>query len=573
VAAPIMKQTKRSNFGAGILEPVESDHENNFAKDTNDAANTSTQVDLFDKGNVGQTDAAGINVTKNQSQSYQNYSEIKSSMKTDSNELETNKPEPVKRSFFGRLQQINFFGSRNKNDNTPQNTDDEIASNEYGNVGGGNIDNDVNVKSEREHSPHGRYLPPHAQSLYKSHTQSAPPVQPNQSQDSQKESPDLFRQIASQIGKLAGNPASDNTQNRTNNFRYKKSAQDYDYSNPANKTNRNYSGFLGNTDDSAASSLFDDDLQETEELAALRRLIGDDLSAEDEEQRRLESLLGEPRNEPQPEQQPEPRVVDDSIPTRPSRPTQPSRVTRYPNNRHHVNNNFNSNTKPNNSPNNSETGSIGAGNNSNKRWTASPDNLTNKPNVIVRGRRGSRFVNVDQKTANNPNANSTNRTNTPYNSRTQQPPYQSYQSANDAQVWQANNNNDHANGQSGRSNVVVSGRDSRREQNWRGRGQLGDKKIVADAQNDSVRYDHSPYPQTSQSQQQYPDYSSQMPHGVHSEEADYIDDYDDGIVSEADRLSFAQAHKNIPSWNDAVESIVNANIQRHSRYSPNQKRR
>ncbi|MDR1053791.1 MAG: hypothetical protein LBL39_06410, partial [Planctomycetaceae bacterium] len=39
VAAPIMKQTKRSNFGAGILEPVESDHENNFAKDTNDAAN------------------------------------------------------------------------------------------------------------------------------------------------------------------------------------------------------------------------------------------------------------------------------------------------------------------------------------------------------------------------------------------------------------------------------------------------------------------------------------------------------------------------------------------------------
>jgi hypothetical protein len=64
-----------------------------------------------------------------------------------------------------------------------------------------------------------------------------------------------------------------------------------------------------------------------------------------------------------------------------------------------------------------------------------------------------------------------------------------------------------------------------------------------------------------------------MSHGVHSEEADYIDDYDDGIVSEADRLSFAQAHKNIPSWNDAVESIVNTNIQRHSRYSPNQKRR
>ncbi|MDR1290134.1 MAG: hypothetical protein LBK06_02920, partial [Planctomycetaceae bacterium] len=568
VAVQNMKQTNsRSNFGAGILEPVESDHENNFTKDKNDAVNTSStsQVDLFDKGNVGQTDAAEINVTKNQSPNYAeavlksvklntaaqqreavvqgrslppipasvyyNYSESKS-VKPDTNEIETVKPEPVKRSFFGRLQQINFFGSRNKNDNTSQNTDDDIASNEYRNVGGGNgSDIDNGVKSEREHSPHGRYLPPHAQSLYKSHTQSASPVQPNQQnnqyQDSQKETPDLFRQIASQIGKLAGNSASDNSQNRTNNFRYKKSAQDYNYTNTADKTNRNYSDILGDAEDSTVS-LFDDDLQETEEFAALRRLIGDDLSAEDEEQRRLNSILGEPRNEPQPEQQPEPRIVDDSISIRPSRPTQPSRVSRYPNNRRQVNNDFNTNTKPNHSPNhspnnssnhspsNSETGGIGTGNSANKRWTTSPNNLADKPNVIVRGRRGSRFVNVDQKTANNPNANGTNRTNTPYNSsnsRTQQPPYQSYQSANDGQVWQANNNNEHVNGQGGRSNVAASGRDPRRDQNWRGRRQLDDKKIVADEQNDSVRYEHSHYPQTSQSQQQYPDYSSQMSHG------------------------------------------------------------
>ncbi|MDR1477331.1 MAG: hypothetical protein LBJ00_00135 [Planctomycetaceae bacterium] len=517
----------RSTFGAGILEPDEIDRE--------------------------------INVTKNQTKDLLEMKPTESS----TNNLETAKSEPAKVSFFGRLQQINFFGSRNKNDNTSQNTDNDnnnnngIVSNEYSGVSS-------DVQSEREHLPHGRYLPPHAQSLYKSHTQSTPPAQlsqqnnqyqnqQNKSQVPEKEVPDLLRQIASQIGKLAGNVANNdaqknNTANQSNNFRYK---------NSANRVNQNYSNVHENVDNSAAS-LFDDELKNTDDIKSLEWLIGGSPS-EDEEQRRLASLLGEPRGDQQRvEQQPETRVDDEPVSPR---PTQPNRVSHYPNNRNRPNN---LSTKPNHV---GTGGGVGAGSNPNRRWSSPISNSADKSSAVVRGRRGSRFVSGDPRAAGNPNSNGTNRPNTPHNPRPHQPPYQQYQSTANDRVWQSN--------EGGHSTGTPTGRDPRRDQSWRGRVQPVDPKIVADTSNDPDQYNNPPYPTTPQSQQQqYSDYSAQLSLGLNSEEADYIDDdFEDGIVSEADRLSFAQAHKNIPSWNDAVESIVNTNIQRHSRYSPNQKRR
>jgi hypothetical protein len=539
---------------------------------------------MSDKENFARNTATEINVTKNQpsyhtpqQNQFQNSMQPKS-VESDADSRESVKPEQVKRSFFGRLQQINIFGSRNKNDNTIKNIDDNNSTqDEYKNNNNEDIDN--NVQSEREHLPHGRYLPPHAQSLYKAHTQSIPPTQTNQSQiSSNKDDSDPLRQIASQISKLGNsvnkeanknNGQITNNANRSYDSRYKKSAQDYRYNNTTtNKIGEYYSDTRNNINNSP-ESLFDDDLPETEEFAAFRRLISDGVSAEDEEQRRLASILGEPQEDSQTEQQIELPIDNGNVP---SYPAQTNRVSRYPNNRNYGNNIAN-NTKPNNT----RTGNTNPTNNADKRWTPAVNNQTHKPNTVVRGKRGSRFVANGQKVGDDNNLDNTNRPDVPQNSD-QQHPYQSRQSAvNAGQFWQTNVNNNSTIPQTGRNTAppqTTNSHPARNDQNWRGR-KLPDNRNIAETQNDPIGYNNSLYQPNTQSQSRYAaDYPSQISNELTTEDADYIDEYNnDEIISDAERLSFTQAHKNIPSWNDAVESIVETNIQRHSRHYQNVKRR
>ncbi|MDR0392350.1 MAG: hypothetical protein LBH59_10620 [Planctomycetaceae bacterium] len=551
-----------SSFGAGILEPdeiakVAATKNVNTTSTSTSTTNTITSADLSDKNNFARNNSAGINVTKNQIHD--------STMKPNefTEDKETFKPEPVKRSFFERLQQINIFGTRNRNDNTIKNADENnTTTNEYN-----NDDKKVNgdVQSEREHLPHGRYLPPHAQALYKAHTQSHPPTQQknspqsnqqDQTQNSDKDVFDPLRQIATQISKLGDGAAKNETQKtetqtRNYNQNYKKSPPNY-YNNSTDKTNRHYSNAQNNINDSP-ESLFDDDLQETEEFAALRRLIGDDLPVEDEAQRRLASLLGEPKEESQPPQQ-----VEQTLDNRAASPYQRNRVSRYPNNRNHTQNNHPNNTRPEN--------------NTNKRWTPPTNNQTDK-STIVRGRRGSRFKGNNQKIDDGINQNETNQPNIPHN-QTSQSTYQSQHPSSTfaGQYWQTNSSNDSSIPQNGKPTTQTTGHNIKQDQNWRGRRQP-DNRNTSNMQNDQTRYNNSQYLPALQSQPQNVNYTSQVVNDIGAVDADYIDEYGEGVVSDAERLSFAQAHKNIPSWNDAIESIVDANIQRHTRHYQNTKRR
>jgi hypothetical protein len=567
----------KSTFGAGILEPETNSPEINVTINTNVTTATTSNVSELSPTNSisaentvsnNSTEITDINVTKNQTHN-QTYDSLKSqSIETNANNSEPVKPESVKRSFFGRLQQINIFGARTKNDNAIKSTDDNNNSNNNNNnnnnVERNEYKNDKpqntsgNSQSEREHTPHGRYLPPHAQALYKAHTQSTPTVQQDQSSNPPNANKDVFdplRQIASQISKLGGKPVANDTANNNESQnarqqtkfqgnhpkvpRYKTSHQDYRYNNttnqrqtadrsnpPAEKNAEYYSTQRINPE-----SLFADVLPtETEETEAFKRLFGEGTSVENEEERRLASLLGEPREEPKNEPPTEPQnkqQFDDE----PTIPTYHGRVSRYPNNRHYGNNKLDNNTR---------TGNRDSGNNTDKKWTNSTNNSTGKNNEPTRGRRGSRFVSNgnDTRSGNGINSAGTNRPNTTM-------PPQSYQSR----------------------------QSTTEEQFTRGRRQ-NDNKNIPDLQNDNIRYNNSQYSTIHQSQQHYSDYSSSVSHEFGADDADYIDEYGgDGVVSDAERLSFAQAHKNIPSWNDAVESIVDANIQRHSRFSQNSKRR
>jgi hypothetical protein len=556
----------RSSFGAGILEPAEI-AAITVKKNINTMTNTTptNSANLSGKENFAQNNTAEINVTKNQSSSQNSFQDSlqPKPVAPDADNTETAKPEPViKRSFFGRLQQITIFGSRNRNDNTIKNNDENSTTqNEYNNKNVVTED-----QSEHDHLPHGRYLPPHAQALYKAHTQSLPPTQqnqtPNQTQNSGKETFEPLRQIASQINKLGNNSANNvdkkhtqrtDSPSRPHDPRYKKSTPNYRYNNSTSKTDGYYAGAKNNINDSP-ESLFDEDLQETEEFAAFRRLIGDGAAVDDEEQRRLASLLGEPKEDP---------PVDNGTPSSYPPPPPPNRVIRYPNNRNYrtnVNNTKSNNTRP------EHTGTP----NTDKRWTPPVNNQTDK-STVVRGRRGSRFVGNGQKVVDGINTDGTNRQNIPPNSG-QQPPYPPRQTAaHSGQYWQTNSNNETPTTQNTRP-ATPTNRNIRPDQNWRGRKQP-DNRNIADTQNNNIRYNNSHYQTTAQTQPQYHDYSSHISNDIGTEDADYIEEYGNGIVSEEERLSFAQAHKNIPSWEDAVESIVDANIQRHSRQYQNPKRR
>ncbi|MDR2346081.1 MAG: hypothetical protein LBE18_08445 [Planctomycetaceae bacterium] len=608
--------TRKSSFGAGILEQEEITSENNVTKNINSETSETHQIsshNLSSSENIENISTAAvsekseINVAQNQT-----YNSINSQLSESIvSESESSKSEPVKRSFFGRLQQINIFGTRNKNNNTTKPADDNnIKQDEYKDNGLENINGDI--QSEREHLPHGRYLPPHAQSLYKSHTQSHPtlpppqhsqqppptrsPQQPhsthsthstrphsNQSNQTSNTGRDVFdplRQIATQISKLGGksvkrtvnnNESKGNhtvnnqgNRNRSGDSHYKKSHQNYRYNNSTNgqptdqSTNRPagyYPAARTNLTESP-ETLFEDDLPETEEVIALRQLMSDD-AAMDEEQRRLASILGDPREEPSGltnanDLRINSQTSEDSIPSYQS--TEP--INRYSSNRHQIKPDINTRAE-----------NISAGS-TDKKWLPPPqsNNSADKSNTFVRGRRGSRFIGK----GNGMKSEGTNRTNTLPNSKLPQSRYQSRQTITDKQLGQMDDNNDQLLEHNSRSLGTPPDCNNRQERNWRGGRRYQDNKNNSEIQND-IRYNNSSYSLLQQSQQQYSDYSSVTPQEIIDEDADYIDEYGggDGIVSDEERLSFAQAHKNIPSWNDAIELIVETNIQRHSRYSQN----
>ncbi|MDR0391359.1 MAG: hypothetical protein LBH59_05600 [Planctomycetaceae bacterium] len=510
----------------------------NTTKHSTHSLNSSANNSSFGAGILEPEEIAEVMATKNQVSDSAN---LKQEELTENHE--TFKPEPVKRSFFERLQQINIFGNRNKNDNTKNADENNTTTNENNNT-----KNIGDVKSEREHLPHGRYLPPHAQALYKAHTQSQPPTQQNlpqldqkdQTQNSEKDVFDPLRQIATQISKLSSDATRNDSQktenkNRTYN-QYKKSQPNY---NSTDKTDRYYSDTQTNINNSP-ESLFDDDLPETEEFAALRRLMGDGATV-DEEQRRLASLLGDPKEEP--ETTP---PTEQTFDNRTVSPYQQNRTSRYPNNRNYT---------PNNQPNNTKSDTPRT-EHTNKRWTPT-NNQTADKSTVVRGRRGSRFKGNNQKINDGINQNETN-----------QQPNQS--GTFTRQYWQTNGVNDSTISPNEKTATPTTGY-VKQDQNWRGRRQP-DNRNISDIQNDQTRYNSPHYLSTSQ-QPQNANYSSQVVNEIGAVDADYIDEYGEGLVSDEERLSFAQAHKNIPSWNDAVEPIVDANIQRHTRHYQNGKRR
>ncbi|MDR1924598.1 MAG: hypothetical protein LBQ66_09490 [Planctomycetaceae bacterium] len=339
--------------------------------------------------------------------------------------------------------------------------------------------------------------------------------------------------------------------------------------------------------------LFDDVAADPEEVIALMKLIDDGSLQEDEEQRRLASLLGEPSPE------------SSSPPLPPPSQTQTAgRVNRYP----QQTNPSNLNTK------NFSAGNFAAGNKIDNRYTPRTNNLpnntpknlqsntrnttpnntaqntpNNQPNnqtgnikdrstVVIRGRRGSRFTGYDKRnTQENTNSAQTDNIdpankNTTQNYNTNTPSWNVDQNARDI-----DNTQQRAKALSNDTPAVV----ANPNQKWRGK-RFADKQFdrqtehqTADRQynrpaNDNTKYDNSTRYNNNLNNQTNLNQNTGY-NNIH--DADYFDDIDDeGVVTEEERMSFAQVHRSIPSWSDAVNPIVDSNITRHNRYQNDPRR-